>query len=87
MIELIRRISEKAGVSQEVAEKAFDVVITEVKIKLPKNMADDLVEVMAGEKSYIDDQENHKNARYSRVKRSYQKGWNKLKSSVARKKS
>ena len=84
MIDLIKRISEKASVSQSVAEKTFDVVITEVKSKLPKEMADNLVKVLAGEMEFHDSVSNPDvtHGTYSRLKQSSLQGWEKLKSTV-----
>jgi len=88
MIDLIKRVSEKASVSQSVAEKTFDVVITEVKSKLPKEMADDLVKVLAGEMEFQDSSDGSPKVAhdgYNRLKQSSLQGWEKLKSTVKNK--
>ncbi len=84
MIDLIKRVSEKASVSQSVAEKTFDVVITEVKSKLPKEMADNLVKVLAGEMEFHDSASSPNTTQdgYNRLKQSSLQGWEKLKSTV-----
>ena len=55
MYDLIQRVCEKAEVDTEVAERTIDIVLTEVKQKLPDDMAKILVDVMAGETSYQQD--------------------------------
>ena len=49
---LIARVSAKAGISEEAATCAVDVVLTAVKAKLPQPMAKNLVPVIAGEASF-----------------------------------
>lgn len=49
---LIARVAAKAGISEEAATRAVDIVLTAVKIKLPQPMAKNLVPVIAGEASF-----------------------------------
>ena len=49
---LIARVADKARISEEAATKAVDIVLTAVKEKLPPQMAQKLVEVVAGEDDY-----------------------------------
>ena len=49
---LISRVSAKAGISEDAATRAVDVVLTAVKAKLPPAMAKKLVRVVAGEANY-----------------------------------
>lgn len=49
---LITRVAVKAGISEEAATRAVDIVLTAVKAKLPPPMAKNLVPVIAGEASF-----------------------------------
>jgi hypothetical protein len=49
---LIERVADKAQISEEAAARAVDVVLTAVKGKLPPQMAEKLVAVVAGEDDF-----------------------------------
>ncbi len=49
---LIARVAVKAGITEEAATCAVDIVLTAVKAKLPPPMAKNLVPVIAGEASF-----------------------------------
>lgn len=49
---LIARVAAKAQISEEAAAQVVDIVLTAVKDRLPLQMAEKLVEVMAGEDDY-----------------------------------
>ena len=49
---LIARVADKAQISEEAAARAVDVVLTAVKDKLPSQMAQRLIQVVAGEDDF-----------------------------------
>ena len=49
---LIARVADKAQISEEAATRAVDIVLTAVKDRLPPQMANKLIEVLAGEDDF-----------------------------------